>query len=68
MKTCNNIIEFSLYRQPKAFDYASANRRAALRYRNSEVRAWIMHLVETAVTAAIGVCSLCCVYLAFTML
>ncbi len=67
MKT-NNMIDLSLYRQPEAFDFAEANRRAALRYRNSEVRAWTMHLVETAVTAAIGVCSLFCVYLAFTML
>ena len=64
----NNIIELSQYRQPEIFDYAAANRRAALRYRNSELRAWTMHLVETAVTAAIGICSLFCVYLAFTML
>lgn len=67
MKT-NNIIDLSFYRQPESFDYASANRRAALRYRNSEIRAWIMHAVETAVTATIGICSLFCVYLAFTML
>lgn len=64
----NNIIELSRYRQRETFDYGAVNRRAALRYRNSELRAWIMHMVETAVTAAIGVCSLCCVYLAFTML
>ena len=64
----NNIIEFSKYYQPETFDYAASNRRAALRYRNSEVRAWIMHAVETAVTASIGICSLFCVYLAFTML
>lgn len=64
----NNVIELSQYRRPETFDYASVNRRAASRYRNSEVRAWIMHTVETAVTGAIGICSLCCVYLAFTML
>lgn len=64
----NNVIELSNYRQSETFDYAACNRRAALRYRNSEIRAWIMHLVETAVTASIGLCSLFCVYLAFTML
>lgn len=64
----NNIIELSQYRRPEVFDYAACNRRAALRYRNSEIRAWTMHLIETAVTASIGICSLCCVYLAFTML
>lgn len=64
----NNIIELSQYHQPETFDFGAVNRRAALRYRNSELRAWIMHMVETAVTATIGVCSLCCVYLAFTML
>ena len=64
----NNVIELAQFRKPEAFDYASYNRRAEARYRNSEIRAWTMHLVETFVTAAIGICSLCCVYLAFTML
>lgn len=64
----NNVIELSHYRKPEPFDYLAYNRRAESRYKNSELRAWIMHLVEAAVTAAIGVCSLCCVYLAFTML
>ena len=64
----NNVIEFSNYRCAAPFDYDACNRRAALRFRNSEIRAWIMHLVETAVTASIGICSLFCVYLALTML
>lgn len=64
----NNVIDLSLYRQPEAFDFAAYNRRAVIRVRRSEARAQVLHLVETAVTAAIGVCSLCCVYLAFTML
>lgn len=64
----NNVIQLSNYRQAEPFDYADCNRRAEARYRNSEIRAWIMHLVETAVTASIGFCSLFCVYLAFTML
>ena len=67
MKT-NKIIELSNYLQAEPFDYAASNRRAALRYRNSEIRAWTMHLIEMAVTASIGICSLFCVYLAFTML
>ena len=64
----NNVIELSAYRQPEAFDYAEYNRRAKSRYRNSEIRAWILQMTETAVTAAIGVCTVFCVYLAFTML
>ena len=67
MKT-NNVIQLSQYRTREPFDYASCNQRAAARYRNSELRAWILSGVETAVTLAIGVCCLCCVYLAFTML
>lgn len=64
----NNIIELSAYRQPQPFDYAACNRRAEIRLRNSELRAWILHIVETAVTAAIGLCTLFCVGLAITML
>lgn len=67
MKT-NNVIQLSQYRAYEPFDYASYNQRAAARYRNSEIRAWILSGVETAVTIAIGICSLSCVYLAFTML
>ena len=64
----NNVIELTNYRQNEAFDYYAYNRRAEVRLRNSEMRAWIMHAVETAVTAAIGICTIFCVYLAFTML
>lgn len=64
----NNIIELSTYRQAEPFDFEAYNRRAQARYRSSEIRAWILHGVETAVTAAIGVCTVCCVILAFTML
>lgn len=64
----NNIIELSNYRKPEPFDYTAYNRRAEARYRNSEIRAWILQLTETAVTAAIGICTVFCVILAFTML
>lgn len=64
----NNVIELSAYRQPEPFDYAACNRRAEIRLRNSELRAWILHTVETLVTAAIGICTVFCVCLAFTML
>lgn len=64
----NNVIELSNYRPYEGFDYAAYNERAKIRFRNSELRAWILHIVETAVTAAIGICTVCCVYLAFTML
>ena len=64
----NNVIELSQYRQREPFDYAEYNRRAKIRFRNSEFRAWLLYLTETAVTAAIGLCTLFCVYLVFTML
>ncbi len=64
----NNVIELSQYRKTEVFDFAAYNRRAELRFRSSELREWILHLVEVGVTAAIGVCSLFCVCLAFTML
>ena len=64
----NNVIKLSNYRQYEGFDYAAYNERANARFRNSEIRAWTLHIVETAVTAAIGICALLCVYLAFTML
>lgn len=64
----NNIIELSNYRKPEPFDYTAYNRRAEVRYRNSEIRAWILQMTETVVTAAIGICTVFCVILAFTML
>lgn len=64
----NRVIELSNYRKPEAFDYSSYNRRAEIRLRNSEIRAWILQLTETIVTAAIGICTVFCVILAFTML
>lgn len=64
----NHVIELSQYRRRESFDYAACNRRAELRFRNSEIRAWILYAVETAVTAAIGLCTVGCVILAFTML
>ena len=64
----NNIIELSSYRQPESFDFRAYNRRAEKRFRNSEIRAWILYSIETVVTAAIGVCTVLCVALAFTML
>lgn len=64
----NNIIELAQYRTAEPFDFAAYNRRAEARFRGSELRAWILHVVETAVTAAIGICTVFCVCLAFTML
>ena len=64
----NNMIQLSDYRQYEGFDYAAYNARANARFRNSEIRAWTLHIVETAVTAAIGICTVFCVYLAITML
>ena len=64
----NKVIKLANYRQAEPFDYYAYNRRAEIRFRNSELRAWILHAVETAVTVAIGICTVFCVYLAFTML
>ncbi len=63
-----NVIYLSQFRRSEAFDYAAYNRRAETRLRNSEIRAWIQQIVDTTVTAAIGVCTVFCVFLAFTML
>ena len=64
----NNVIELSRYRKSEPFDFEAYNRRAQIRFRNSEIRAWILQLTETLVTAAIGICTVFCVVLAFTML
>ena len=64
----NNIIELYPSYRAEAFDYAECNRRAKIRFRSSEIRAWILHLTEVAVTAAIGICTLFCMYLTITML
>lgn len=63
-----NVIELKEFRQPEPFDFAACNRRAEARYRSSEIRAWIAQIVDSAVTAVIGVCTVFCVYLALTML
>ena len=68
MNMKNNIIELANYRKPEPFDFAAYNRRADERFRSSEKRAKILHLVETFVTASIGFCTLFCMYLTFTML
>lgn len=64
----NNVIELRHYRQPEPFDFSGCNRRAELRFRRSELRAWILCLAETAMTLSIGICAVFCVYLAITML
>ena len=64
----NNVIELKNYRTPEPFDFEAYNRRAAARYRNREIRAWITQVVDSAVTVAIGVCSLFCAYLVLQML
>lgn len=64
----SNLIEWKKYRQPEPFDFEAYNRRAEARYRGSEIRAWITHVVDTAVTAIIGVCTVFCMYLVITML
>jgi hypothetical protein len=48
----NNIIELRDYQQSAALDLTPYQRRNAIRFR----RAGILAAVETAVTAAIGVC------------
>ena len=63
-----NVIQLSQYRQQESFDFSAYNRRAEIRLRNSERRARISSLIENCVTATIGLCSVFCLYLAFTML
>lgn len=64
----NNVIELRRYRRPEPFDFSGYNRRAELRFRRSELRAWILCLAEAVMTLGIGVCAVFCVYLAITML
>ena len=64
----NNIIKLYTDRLPEPFDYAEYNKRAEIRFRSSEIRAWILHITEVAVTAVIGLCTLFCMYLTITML
>ena len=63
----NNVIElYPSAREP--LDYAAANRRASLRFRAAERRRNLLNLVETAVTALIGVGFAACIVLTFLML
>ena len=63
----NNVIElYPSTREP--LDYAAVNRRASLRFRAAERRRNLLNLVETAVTALIGVGFAACLVLTFLML
>ena len=64
----NNVIELYAYRNVEAFDYASYNRRAEIRFRNSQIRLWITTAVDLLATATIAGCTVFCCYLALTML
>ena len=63
----NNVIElYPSAREP--LDCAAVNRRASLRFRAAERRRNLLNLVETAVTALIGVGFAACLVLTFLML
>lgn len=64
----NNLIELSVYRDPEPFDYAGYNRRAAIRFRSSQIRFWLNTIVEALLTLSITGCTIFCCYLAWTML
>ena len=59
-----NYVEWTGCEQPKPFDYAAYERRAAARHRRQQV----LYCIENAVTAAIGFCTVFCVCLVITML
>jgi len=64
----NNVIEIYQYRDIEPFDFSACNRRAEIRFRNSQIRFWLSTIVDTMATVAIVGCTLFCCYLAFTML
>ena len=64
----NNVIELYQYRDIEPFDFAAYNRRAEIRFRNSQIRFWLSTAAEIMATVVIAGCTLFCCYLAFTML
>ena len=64
----NNVIQLYQYRDAEPFDYYAYNRRAEIRFRNSQIRYWISTVVDVLATTAIAGCTVFCCYLALTML
>ena len=64
----NNVIELYQYRDIELFDFAAYNRRAEIRFRNSQIRFWLSTAADIMTTVVIAGCTLFCCYLAFTML
>ena len=64
----NNVIELYQYRDIEPFDFAAYNRRAEIRFRNSQIRFWLSTAADIMATLVIAGCTLFCCYLAFTML
>ena len=64
----NNVIELYQYRDIEPFDFAAYNRRAEIRFRNSQIRFWLSTAADIMATVVIAGCTLFCCYLAITML
>lgn len=64
----NNVIELYQYCDIEPFDFAAYNRRAEIRFRNSQIRFWLSTAADIMATVVIAGCTLFCCYLAFTML
>ena len=64
----NNVIELYQYRDIEPFAFAAYNRRAEIRFRNSQIRFWLSTAADIMATVVIAGCTLFCCYLAFTML
>lgn len=62
----NNVIQINQFRSFEMYEYSDQIQLKKLRIERN--RAWAMHITELAVTVSIGLCSLFCVYLVFTML
>lgn len=63
----NNCIELYRYRDVKETQSAK-DRYALIRFRSGMIRYWLFTIADTLATLAIGVCTLFCIYLAYTML
>ena len=50
----NNVIELYQYRDIEPFDFAAYNRRAEIRFRNSQIRFWLSTAADIMATVVSG--------------
>ena len=63
----NNYIELYRYKDT-AGKQAAQERFDHIRFKSSMVRYWLFTIADTVATLSVGICTLFCIYLAYTML